>query len=128
MGPRAKLGKVAESACPVEQIAQCAQSGAQRNLLKNSDPSLRSASPGIRSWAFFSDLSGRPHVTPKVEGVLGLPIFFVASRSYKIYVARLEKARLLLGVSTTTSGRIEGCRDFCPDSRSRVGLGGRSLA
>ena len=38
---------------------------------------------------------------PTEEGVLAWPSFFGAGRSFKIYVARLEKACVLLGVDTS---------------------------
>ena len=100
MGSRAKLAKVAEDACSMEQIAQRAQAGAQLNVLENCGSSPRSAASGIRRWAFRCDLTGRPHFPPTEGGVLAWSSCFGAGRSCKIHVARLDKACLLLGVST----------------------------
>ena len=61
MGPMAKLRRVAEDACSLGQINKFTQSGAQLNMPKNCGPSLRSAVSGMRRWAFFFDLPGRPH-------------------------------------------------------------------
>ena len=55
----------------------------------------------MRFWALFCDLTGRPHFPPREEGVPAWPSFFRAGSSFKIYVAHLGKASLLLGVSTT---------------------------
>ena len=48
MGPREKMGKAAENATSTEQISQFSQAGAQLNLLRNCDASLKSAAAGIR--------------------------------------------------------------------------------
>ena len=101
MGQRAEFRKVAESACSIEHIAPFAQAGAQLNVLKNRDSTLRAAASGMRRWAFFCDLAGRPHFPPTGEGVLAWPSFFGAGRSFRICAARPEEACLLLGVSTT---------------------------
>ena len=48
MGPREKLRRIADGATSSEQISQCAQAGAQLNLLRNCGASLKSAAAGIR--------------------------------------------------------------------------------
>ena len=52
-GPREKLRRIAETASSVEQISLFSQAGAQLNLLRNCDASLRSAAAGIRCWGCF---------------------------------------------------------------------------
>ena len=104
-GPREKLRRIAESATSVEQISQFAQAGAQLNLLRNCDASLRSAAAGIRCWGCFCDVTSRAHFPPTEEGVLAWSSFFGAGRSFKIYVAHLEKACLLLGTDTSWKTR-----------------------
>ena len=48
LGPGAKLRKVAEGACSLDQINQFSQAAAQLNTPKNRDSRLRSAASGIR--------------------------------------------------------------------------------
>ena len=99
MGPRAKLKKVAGCACSLGQTNQFPKAGAQLCLQKNCDSSLRAAASGMRRWAFFCDRTGRPHFPPTEEGALAWSSVFVAGRSFQIFVARIEKACLLWGVS-----------------------------
>ena len=73
----------------------------QLNLLRDCGASLKSAAAGIRCWGCFCDEAAKPHVPPTEEGVLARPIFSGDRRSFKIYVARLEKARLHLGVDAS---------------------------
>ena len=77
------------------QINQFAQSRVRLDLLRNCEASRRSAASGVRCRALFCDLTSQP-----AEAALAWSIFFGAGGSFKIYVAHLEKARVLLGVST----------------------------
>ena len=95
------MRRVAENATSTEQISQFSQAGAQLNLLRNCDASLKSAAAGIRCWGCFCDVTARPRFPPTEEGVLAWSSFFGAGRSFKIYVAHLEKACLLLGVDAS---------------------------
>ena len=90
MGPRDKLRRISETANSVEQISLFSQAGAQLNLLRNCDASLRSAAAGIRCRGCFCDVTSRAHFPPTEEGVLARSSFFGAGRSFKIYVAHLE--------------------------------------
>ena len=71
------------------------------NLLRTCDSSLKSATAGTRGWSCFCDAATRPHYPPTEGGVLARSSFFGAGKSFKIYVARLEKPCLLLGVDTS---------------------------
>ena len=104
-GPREKLRRIAENGSSVEQISSFSQAGAQLNLLRNCDASLRSAAAGIRCWGYFCDATSGAHLPPTGEGVLAWSSFFGAGRSFKIYVAHLEKACLLLGIDTSWKSR-----------------------
>ena len=73
----------------------------QLNLLRGCGASLKSAAAGIRCWGCFCDEAAKPHVLPTEEGVLARPSFFGDRRSFKIYVASLEKACLLLGIDAS---------------------------
>ena len=124
MGPREKMRKVAENATSTEQISRFSQAGAQLNLLRNCDASLRSAAAGIRCWGRFCDVAARPRIPPTEEGALARSSFFGAGRSFKIYVKRLEKACLLLGVGASWKSKAvaaagsglskAGARSFSP--------------
>ena len=105
MGPRAKLRRVAEGFVSIRRINQFARAGAQRNMLRNCGASRRSAASGARCWALFCDTTGRPHFPPTEEATLARSSFFGAGRSFNIYVAHLEKACPLLGVSTSWKSR-----------------------
>ena len=112
MGPRAKFREVAENACFLGQFVQLAQAVAQLNLLKNCDSSLRSAASGIQCWALFRDLTGRPRFPPKKMGVPAWPSSFGSGRSWKLYVAHIEKA----------SGRLDDVGvEGWPDRSLRAG-------
>ena len=104
-GPREKLRRLAENGSSTDQISSFSQAGAQLNLLRNCDASLRSAAAGIRCWGYFCDATSRAHFPPTEEGVLAWSSFFGAGRSFKIYVAHLEKACLLLGLDTSWKSR-----------------------
>ena len=71
------------------------------NLLRTCDSSLKSATAGTRGWSCFCDAATRPHYPPTEGGVLARSSFFGAGKSFKIYVACLEKPCLLLGVDTS---------------------------
>ena len=92
IGPREKIRRVAESATSTEKISQFSQAGAQLNLLRNCEASLRSATAGVRCWGCFCDVTARPRSPSTEEGVLARSSFFGAGSSIKIYVAHLEKA------------------------------------
>ena len=98
-GPGASLRKVAGNACSLGQVNQFPQAASQLNLLKNCDSSLRAAASGMRRWAFSCDLAGRPRFPPTEEGALAWSSIFVVDRSLQIFVAHLEEACLLFGVS-----------------------------
>ena len=116
-GAREKIRRVAENASSTEQISLVSQAGAQLNLLRNCDASLRSSAAGIRCWGRFCDVATRPHFRPTEEGVLARSSFFGAGRSFKIYVARLEKACFFS--ESTRAGR--------PGRRGRWDAGPRKL-
>ena len=101
MGPREKLRRVASGATSSEQISQFSQAGAQLNLPRNCDASLKSAAAGFRCWGCFCGVATRPHSPPTGQGVRARSSLFRAGRSFKIYVARLEKPRPSLGIDTS---------------------------
>ena len=106
----------------MEQIAWFTQVGAQLNILKNCDSSLRCASSGMRRWA-FCDLTRRQHVPPTGGGVLARPSFFREGRSFKLCAAHLGKACMLLGVSAARKSRA-----VIAAGRGLAKAGGRSSA
>ena len=99
--PRTKLRKVAEHAGPLEDIAAFAQPGAKLNIIRNCGGSLKSVAVGLRCWGLFCDALSRPHFPPTEEEVLAWSSFFATGKTFRIYVARHEKARLLLGINTS---------------------------
>lgn len=74
-------------------------------MLENSDSSLRSAASCVRCWAFFRELTARPHFLPTEEGALAWASFLGSGRFFEIYAARLEKACLLPGVPTARKSK-----------------------
>ena len=89
----------------MEQIAKFAQARAQLNIPKSCYSSLRSAFRGIRRWAPFGDFSGRQLFPPTERGMAAWSGFFGARSSFEIYVAPLEMACLLLGVSAARKSK-----------------------
>ena len=117
-GPPAKLKGVAGNACFREQISQFAQAGDQLNSLEICGPSLRSAASGIRRWAFFCDLAGGRTSLAQRRGCWRGPAFSEPADLRSSPRKGLPASRRLDDVE------VEGC----PDRRSRVGSGGRSVA
>ena len=64
MGPRRKLRRVVGGATSSGQISLFSQAGAQLNLLRNCDASLKLAAAGGRCWGCFCDVATRPHFPP----------------------------------------------------------------
>ena len=112
MGPRAKIRRVAGCSVSVQQINQVAQAGAQLNLLRTCDAGSRSAASGVRCWALFCDLVGRPRFLPTEEAALAWSSLFGAGSLFKICVAHLEKACHVLGVSKSWKSRAAQTAGF----------------
>ena len=92
-------------------------------MLRDCDASLRSAAAGIRCWGRSCDVTARPHIPPAEEGLLARSSFFGAGRSFKIYVAHLEEACLLLEVGASWNSKAVTVADY-----GLAGAGERSFS
>ena len=101
MGPRGKIRCAANATGSSDQIMEFPKAGAQLNLLRSCGASLRSAAVGIRRWGRFRDAETRAHLPPTEGGALAWSSFLGAGRSFRVYVARLEKACLLSGLGAS---------------------------
>ena len=99
-GPRCEIGRVSKATGSIEQIPQFADAGAKLNIPRNCDARLRPAASGLRCWGVVRDATNRPNLPPSEDGVLAWSSLVATGRSFKIYVARLDKARTLSGVNT----------------------------
>ena len=98
-GPRIELRKVAGGAGPIEQISQFARAGAELYFEKlRRQLGRRPVVSGVRFWGLFCGVTDRPRLPPPERGLLAWPSFFITGRFSKIYVARVERACILLGL------------------------------
>ena len=101
LGPAAKIRRLAESTAPREQVMRFLNTGAQVNILRQVQDSLKPVAPGIQCYASCCDLLRIAYFPPATETVLRLSTLFAPGRSFAQYLSHLSKACSLMNLPLT---------------------------
>ena len=96
------MRKLIDAAGALAEVREFMDSGRKLNPLRQPDLSLWCASPGLRCRGLFCDISMLPHFTPLELAVLRWGSFFPEGRTFRMYLAHLEKGRQVNDCDTTS--------------------------
>ena len=101
LGPAAKIRCLAESSADKAQLFRFLNTGAQVNILRQVQDSLKSVASGIQCYASFCDLIQVNYFPPSTDTVLRWSTLFSPGRSFSHYLAHLPKACQLMNLPLT---------------------------